>query len=225
MEQLIIDQMRSELFDTRLCKQDFEKYDTAQLLETDEPFLWMVREHGTSLALIGPTQMDKMFHSESWRIALMKNPLDAIANILYWNDETAKYFYWSGYELCRIEKNELGIIYQRIWSGRIKKLQEEYPEEYAVINMPLELVMSLETEKQVCEAKIFAQSLNDDSLSNCLKRLSNWTRQAVNHKVEIYLDFTLHSFGFCEKINDKPNINGAVIFNPHATQNRWSIHT
>lgn len=104
MEQLIIDKMRSELFDTRLCKQDFEKYDVAQLQDTDEPFLWMVREHGTSLALIGPTQMDKMFHSESWRIALMKNPLDAIANILYWNDETAKYFYWSGYELCRIEK-------------------------------------------------------------------------------------------------------------------------
>lgn len=225
MEQLIIDKMRSELFDTRLCKQDFEKYDVAQLQDTDEPFLWMVREHGTSLALIGPTQMDKMFHSESWRIALMKNPLDAIANILYWNDETAKCFYWSGFELCRIEKDELGIIYQRIWSGRIKKLQEEYPEEYAAINMPLELVMSLETEKQVCEAKIFAQSLNDDSLSNCLKRLSNWTRQAVNHKVEISLDFTLHSFGFCEKINDKPNINGAVIFNPHATQNRWSIHT
>ena len=70
-----------------------------------------------------------------------------------------------------------------------------------------------------------AQSLNDDSLSNCLKRLSNWTRQAVNHKVEIYLDFALHSFGFCEKINDKPNINGGIIFSPHASQNRWSIHT
>lgn len=53
MEQLIIDKMRSELFDTRLCKQDFEKYDVAQLQDTDEPFLWMVREHGTSLALIG----------------------------------------------------------------------------------------------------------------------------------------------------------------------------
>lgn len=45
MEQLIIDKMRSELFDTRLCKQDFEKYDVAQLQDTDEPFLWMVREH------------------------------------------------------------------------------------------------------------------------------------------------------------------------------------
>ena len=104
-------------------------------------------------------------------------------------------------------------------------MQEEYPEEYAAINVPLELVMSLETEKQVCEAKMFAQSLNDDSLSNCLKRLSNWTRQAVNHKIEIYLDFALHSFVFCEKINNKPNINGGIIFNPNATQNRWSIHT
>ncbi|CDB10892.1 putative uncharacterized protein [Bacteroides sp. CAG:633] len=124
--------MRSELFDTRLCKQDFEKYDVAQLQDTDEPFLWMVREHGTSLALIGPTQMDKMFRSESWRIALMRNPLDAIANILYWNDETAKCFYWSGFELCRIEKDELGIIYQRIWSGRIKKLQESQNDKVVV---------------------------------------------------------------------------------------------
>lgn len=225
MEQLIIDKMRSELFDTRLCKQDFEKYDVAQLQDTDEPFLWMAREHGTTLSFIGPTRMNQLLQSESWRIALMKNELDAIADILYWNDKSARYFYWSGHELTQVEKKDLSAIFQRVWSDRISKLREEYPEEYAVIGKPLELAMTPEIEQRVNEAKLFANQLKDNSLSNCLQRLTHWTRQAVDHKVEVYWDFAPHSFGFCEKVNGKPGINGGVIFSPNATNNRWSIHT
>lgn len=224
MEQLI-NRLRAELFDSAWCKQDFEKYDVKSLQSTCEPFLWMAREHGTTLSFIGPTKMNQLLQSESWRIALMKNELDAIADILYWNDESARYFYWSGHELTQVEKKDLSAIFQRVWSDRISKLREEYPEEYAVIDKPLELEMTPEIEQRVNEAKLFAEQLKDNSLSNCLQRLTHWTRQAVDHKVEVYWDFAPHSFGFCEKINDKPNINGGIIFSSHAPKNRWSIHT
>lgn len=43
----IIEQMRKELYDTKLCISDFEKYDLKTLEKTNEPFFWLVRTHGT----------------------------------------------------------------------------------------------------------------------------------------------------------------------------------
>ena len=40
----LIFKMRDELYDTHLCKQDFEKYDVQTISECCEPFLWEVRE-------------------------------------------------------------------------------------------------------------------------------------------------------------------------------------
>lgn len=39
----IIEQMRKELYDTKLCISDFEKYDLKTLEKTNEPFFWLVR--------------------------------------------------------------------------------------------------------------------------------------------------------------------------------------
>ena len=41
----IIEQMRKELYDTKLCISDFEKYDLKTLEKTNEPFFWLVRTH------------------------------------------------------------------------------------------------------------------------------------------------------------------------------------
>ena len=38
----IIEQMRKELYDTKLCISDFEKYDLKTLEKTNEPFFWLV---------------------------------------------------------------------------------------------------------------------------------------------------------------------------------------
>lgn len=51
----IIEQMRKELYDTNLCISDFEKYDLKALENTNEPFFWLVRTHGTHLCFIGPS--------------------------------------------------------------------------------------------------------------------------------------------------------------------------
>lgn len=221
----VIEQMRKELYDTRWCILDFEKYDLKTLENTNEPFFWMVREQGTTLSRIGPTIMNQLFNSEECRIALMKDELAPIADINYWNDSSAKYFYWSGYDLNVIQKEDLSVIFLRIWADSIKKLKKEYPEEYEVIDRPLDLTMNPQIEKLIEEIRGIAESMEDDSFSNCLNRLSNWTRRAVNHKIEIYGDFAKYSLGFCEKINDKCGINGGIIFSPNATGKHWSIHT
>ena len=40
----IIEQMRKELYDTKLCISDFEKYDLKTLEKINEPFFWLVRD-------------------------------------------------------------------------------------------------------------------------------------------------------------------------------------
>ena len=74
----IIEQMRKELYDTKLCISDFEKYDLKTLEKTNEPFFWLVRTHGTHLCFIGPS-VESLFSSESNRFAIMKDSLAIIA--------------------------------------------------------------------------------------------------------------------------------------------------
>ena len=76
----IIEQMRKELYDTKLCISDFEKYDLKTLEKTNEPFFWLVRTHGTHLCFIGPS-VESLFSSESNRFAIMKDSLAIIASI------------------------------------------------------------------------------------------------------------------------------------------------
>ena len=88
----IIEQMRKELYDTKLCISDFEKYDLKTLEKTNEPFFWLVRTHGTHLCFIGPS-VESLFSSESNRFAIMKDSLAIIASIVYWDDlDYNKYF-------------------------------------------------------------------------------------------------------------------------------------
>lgn len=66
----LIEKMRSELYDTHFCKQDFEKYDVESITECCEPFLWEVYENGTHLVQIGPTAMFRWLEDESYRLHL-----------------------------------------------------------------------------------------------------------------------------------------------------------
>lgn len=225
METKIIEQMRKELYDTHLCKQDFEKYDLKTFENTDEPFFWLVREHSTTLCRIGATMIKQYFTSETSRMEIMRDPLFIIAGITYWNDNTNKYFYWDGWKLHKIEKNDILHIFQNIWGTHIAELANKYPEEFSMKDEPLQLVMPPETANHVKEVKAIAQELHDDSFENCLKRLQNWRRKAIDHRIEIYNDFSKNSFGFTEVINGENKIYGGIIMSPKASDGRWSIHT
>lgn len=106
----IIEQMRRELYDTKLCISDFEKYDLKTLEKTNEPFFWLVRTHGTHLCFVGPS-VESLFSSESNRFAIMKNSHAIIASIVYWDDlDYNKYSQL--YTLMYQSKNELILYYQ-----------------------------------------------------------------------------------------------------------------
>ena len=185
----IIEQMRKELYDTKLCISDFEKYDLKTLEKTNEPFFWLVRTHGTHLCFIGPS-VESLFSSESNRFAIMKDSHAIIASIVYWDDlDYNKYFYWDGAQLQKVSKDKVISIFNNIWGSRIHQLSIQYPEEYAAINKPLELKMSPEISERVKEVKNIASELQDSSFEDCLKSLQKWVRFAVNQHIEIYGDF------------------------------------
>lgn len=217
--------MRSELFDTRLCIQDFEKYDLVELEKTCEPFFWCVREHGTSLAHVGPSRMRKLMETQACRFAWFRDENAPLMGIMYWNDPAMKMFYWDGLSLMRVSKGEVQGIFMNIWEGEYEHLKKMYLDEYDIRNEPLEIRMSDSIKESYNHVLALADELKDASLRECVDRLSHYTRFAVDHYVEVYGDFAKNSFGFCEWMNGKQRLAGGIIYSDYRNENRWSIHT
>lgn len=225
MKQEIIDKMRSELYNTNLCQKDFEKYDVETLAQTNEPFLWMVREFGTTLCNIGFSKHLKLFNNECCRMVIMRDKIALIQSILYWNDPSAKYFYYDGWKLHRIIKEEVRDIYMNVYEASINQMIEEHPEEANMAIQPLKLEIRESAREALEKAKEFADSLNDTSLKDCLNRLTIYSRAAIDHVIEIYRDCAKYSFGFAERINGEYRICGGIIYAEYRTEKRWQIHT
>lgn len=224
MKQEIIEQMRAELYPSRWCQKDFEKYDLEILNKDNSPFFWMVRQDGTSLVQIGPESHFRYFNNESSRMAIMRDKFIVLGNILYWNYDTAKYFYYDGWKLHTINKDEMCEIYQNIWENAIKEMIAAHSEEAEMVNQPIEVKVSESAVKALEEAKIYAETLGDTTLISCLNRLSQYNRLAVNHYFEIYNDFTKYGFGFTEYVNGEVRLCGGILFHD-GDRKHWSIHT
>lgn len=225
MKEAIIEQMRSLLSPERFCQSDFE-YDVKALENTNEPFLWMVRDQGTSLVKLGAGEMRKHFHYEQLRMELMRNAESPLSSFKYLASLEAKFYYYDGLELRQIKKADTTTIYLSLWGDSIKTLPEFYPTEYAAISKPLELRMASEqVAAKFKRVKEVARDLHDTSFMACMERLKSWTRRAVDQHIEISDDFTENSFSFCEITNGTPGINGGVIYSSYAKENRWSTHT
>ena len=227
MDKKFIEQMRAELYDTCLCRSDFEKYDVEELKKNTEPFFWMVREHGTSLLKIGASEIERWFSNESCRFDMFRNPNSPFCYISYYsNCDHLKIFYWDGLDLRRITMEDAANIYSNLVTPMWEQKIQQYPKEYEMCSKPLQIrFMSEETEKRYQTDLLYAQGLNDISLQNCVNRLSRWCRRAVDHYISISRDFTEHGYCFCEMINGEPRINGGIIMSQYAENNRWSIHT
>ena len=77
----IIEQMRKELYDTKLCISDFEKYDLKTLEKTNEPFFWLVRTHGTHFVFYWPQCRKSFFRQKVTGFAIMKDSHAIIASM------------------------------------------------------------------------------------------------------------------------------------------------
>lgn len=217
--------MRNELYADRLCKSDFENYDLKSIEKCDEPFLWAIRPTGTSLQFIGASCMTEAFGKEQCRMELFRDNLAPIACITFSWSSSMKYFYWDGLSLVRIQKDEAKDIFLNLWSAEIKRQEIQHKDEYDVCNKPLTIEICCNPLRQE-EALKKANDLEDTSLVDCLERLTRWTRQAVEHKVELYSDFADYSFTFCEKVNGEPRLFGGIIYSESASDGKhWSMHT
>lgn len=227
MDNKFIEQMRAELYDTRLCRSDFEKYDVEALKENTEPFFWLVRECGTSLLKIGASEITRWFSNEWGRFDMFRHPDYHFSCIsCYSNYEDLKVFYWDGLDLRRITMQDAANIYNNLVTPMWEQKIQQYPKEYEMRSKPLEIrFMSEETEKRYQADLLYAQGLDDTSLQDCVNRLSHWCRKAVDHYISISSDFTEHGYCFCEMVNGEPRINGGIIMSQYAEKNRWSTHT
>ena len=216
--------MVAELNDTRYCKSDFE-YDLRALNGYNEPFFWMVRKNGTSLCIIGVTQLIGWSKSQMKRFQLFRDKNCAISGILCWN-EPAKYFYYDGFELVSVTKEDIPEIFNSVFDKFYEELKEEYCNEYEMCNEPLEIrYASEETEKRMSETIRFSEEMSDDSLKECVERLTKHCRMSTDHYIQIYTDFAKHSFGWSEMLNGNCRMNGGIIYHDYKKDNHWQIHT
>lgn len=218
----LIEKMRSELYDTHFCKQDFEKYDVARISECREPFLWEVYENGTHLAMIGPTTILGWLKTESLRMQLFRDCCAPISVISYQQSlKDRKLFYFDGLSFVQIEHGKVLELYDNLWGNTIRKEFDNHPEEVDMVNKPLKLVFSEGALQRKLECEKKQRELGNDSFTKCLQRLEKWTRMAVDHEIRIGLDFCDLSFTFGEYVNGKLRINGGIIFHG----DKWCIHT
>lgn len=218
----LIEKMRSELYDTHFCKQDFEKYDVESITECCEPFLWEVYENGTRLHPIGPTTMLRWLEDESCRLQLFRYSDALIVTVPDKRpSEDHKLFYFDGLSFAPIEYEQVRELYYNLWSKTIQKARDKHPEEVKIASAPLKLVFSEGALQRKLECEEKQRELKNDSFTNCLQRLEKWCRMAVDHEIRIGLDFCDLSFTFGEYVNGKLRINGGIIF--HGDE--WCIHT
>ena len=227
MKQEIIEKLRSELFDGSFCHSDLEKYDVPALEASDEPFFWLSYECGTVMVRIGATSINSFFESEKSRMAMFQNYLTPISYITFYKTyEKKKCFYWDGYVLQKVSIEDVETIYTRLTDKIYKQMCEKYADEVAIANKPLEIRFTTpEQEQRYKETLKYAEELEDESLAQCVFRLSQWRRCAVNQYIKIGYDFADKSFSFVDMINEESGTNGGIIYSKHSQQNRWSIHT
>lgn len=218
----LIKKMQDELYDNHYCKQDFEKYDVKAISECCEPFLWEVREYGTSLIGIGPTKVLEWFATESSRICIFQDfhaPISIISRKSPSKDR--KLFYFDGLSFMRIEPCQAYELYDNLWTNVIRREFDNHPEEAGMASTPLKLVFSEGALQRKLECEEKQREMGNGSFTECLQRLEKWTRMAVDHEIRIGIDFCDLSFTFGEYVNGSLRINGGIIFHG----DKWCIHT
>ena len=232
----IIEQMRPHLSENASCINDFEKYDVPGIKKSLEPFFWCVREYGTSLCHIGPTVMNRLFENEASRFQIFRDHNAPIAGIRYWNE--GKLFFFDGFQLISIERDDVQRIYENIWCEEICNVIDKHPDEFGMRFKPLEIKMEECVAARLDESIAFGKSIGDTSLEECISRLSKHSRLGVDHYITLMSDFSEHGYLFFENLNGECKMNGGIIYHGNPKEGYkdnssvqlnpsygWSIHT
>lgn len=195
----------------------------------DGIFFWVSRENGTSLSKIDFNQIvyeiGKSKSAEANRIAWFQDFYIFLAGVMYWAEDSAnKLFYYDCNTLTQVDLETAKSIYDGLLGKVYEGLKRDFSNEYRISQMklPIKLECSISTLKN---ALYHAESLGDTSLRECLYRLRNYRRCAVDQEVRIYKDFDKHSFTFANSTDKECLLNGGIILHDYRKTERWSIHT
>jgi len=227
MKQETINQMRSYLYDTNLCRSDFEKYDLPSLENVNEPFFWMVRQHGTSLMFIGYSTVKQWYEKESRRMELFRDKTAPLVSFLFYRNYTdAKFFFWNGTVLLQVNLDQICQIYDSFIDKSYQELCRDFKAEFEMCQKPLPVKFaSNETEADWNKTVKFAADMGDESPVQCLEKLQSHQRMAIDQYILIFRDYCGHSFNFAEIVNGECRINGGIIYHDDKTDTRWQTHT
>lgn len=223
MRQEILEIMRSHIGDNRYREYDFA-IDQDALDGKNEPFLWLVRDSGTSLAFLGET-LERKTREECFRIKVFRDRLFPIQDILFWlRNKDSRVFYYDFLDLREIRKEDAEKLYLGMWNDRVERLREDHPEEIEALGRPIEIIRMYDCDRHLEGQLEFARSIGDGSLHRIIDRMRNHERAAVDHKVYLYKQGD-RDFYFEEKINGRMVLNGGIIFHKNKSDNRWEHHT
>lgn len=226
MKQDIIEQMSAKVSNHRYAQSDFS-VDLRLLKNYEEEFFWVVCETGTSIALVGPSEIEKWGQCSANRFQLFRDMNAPIHSVLYFSGQLGTtYFYKPNTGLVEVNKDEVISIWHNMFCNRYSELVAEYWEEYDMRDAKLPIIVSSSATRELLKCTLqVAKSLGDDSLWKCLENLKQHYRNSINHHIELYTDFELNSFGWSEIVDGKCRMNGGIIYHPDREENRWQIHT
>lgn len=219
MGQEILEQMKSYLGDNGWQERDFS-IDQDALEGKNEPFVWLVRNSGTSLLLLGKSMEIKM-DGERFRMRVFKDKLFPIRNILFWaKNEDSRVYYYDYLDLREIRVEDVEKLYLSMWGDYIEELKERYRDELDALWKPIEVIPKYDCRRHLEEQLTFAKSMNDESLQRIIDRLGNRERDAVDHKICLYKNGQ-HEFYIAEKVNGEMTSSGEIVFHENKSDNRW----
>lgn len=227
-KQELIEEMRSLLPDNKWAHSDFEidRGAIEKMDDSDLNFIWLVRSQGTELQRLDKEYLKALLSSEPTRLMLMRDENCQTKSMLgYDYDGNGQWYSCDGKSLHLVDSIQAVMDYEKLYQASIKNLKYQYPLEYLMRDKPLELVLSDGAKEKLTAAMGHAALLDDSSLLDCLDRLQHWSRSAVDHKIEVYVDFAPYSFGFCERVNGQQRICGGIIYHEGERDKHWCIHT
>lgn len=229
MKQEIIEELRNELFNTKFCHSDFEKYDVPAMQASNEPFIILIYKDGTHMVQCGAHAIAQYFATESGRMAMFRDPRHPMSAIKYQGeiyDTPRTILYWDGWCLLPITVRGALELWDSLVGRTFEQARIEHMDEYIHRNERLDIRFSSElAERHYRETLAMSDDLADESLARCIDRLSQWKRLAVNHYIQISMDFEDFSYRFTEMVNGEPRICGGIIADMSKDDNRWTLHT
>lgn len=238
MNDAIIKQMEKIVAEVMTSYQsDFENYDKRYIEKAETchfPMIWIVSEAHTHLLKLGGYK-DLFFNNEFARLGYAQgdNGFDCYLNITN-----------SGDHIFIIEQNDIREISLDQAEEAIRDYTIPVVKEWEDLNGPLpkrckvEVKLSNISISKLKELIRDCQEHGDTSLIDSLKGFHRYRKISSDHYIRVNYSPGCNRFGFCEFINGRPNLVGAIVFHGWKetgyTENcsaqltlcyGWSMHT